>query len=197
MCEYCQKQTKSKQAKTGCVPKRSLHILSLFFICCLTFGTLGISSSSLYMSQDVKNVVSSWVPKTDLGKLKFVLNQTDEEVFSHVSYLSMPFENTYITQETNGSFLVNGLGGMVVKSCLKGKVSLIEGDKTKTIHISHGKGLSSIYSNIDNVGVKVGDIVEKNSPIGVSEKSVINFQLLFRNKPISGLVVKDGEMSFS
>ena len=196
MCEYCQ-QSKNKQVKKGCVTKRSLHLFSLFFICFLTFGTLGLSSSNFYLSQDVKSVVSSWVPKTDLGKLKFVLNQTEEEVFAHVSYLSMPFDNTYITKETNGTFLVNGLGGMVVKSCLKGKVTEIVGDKTKTIHISHGKGLSSIYSNIDNVGVKVGDVVEKNSPIGVSEKSIINFQLLFRNKPISGLIVKDGEMSFS
>ena len=197
MCEYCNFVI-LKQAKNKGVSKRKLHLFSLFFVCMLSFGTLGVSLSKLNISQDVKGIVNSWVPKvSDLGKLKFVTNQSGEEdVFSHVSYLAMPFENNYFQEETKGVFLVNGLGGMVVKSCLDGKVTKIEGETTKTIYLSHGKGLSSVYSNIDILGVKEGDSVEKNTPLGVSLNSVINFQILFRNKTIGGLVAKDGELSF-
>ena len=54
----------------------------------------------------------------------------------------------------------------------------------------------SIYGNIDTVGVKEGDKVDKNTPIGVSQSSVINFKILYKNKTLAGLSVKDGEMVF-
>ena len=76
------------------------------------------------------------------------------------------------------------------------KVTKIEVGEQKTIHVSHGKGLVSVYEDIDTLGVKVGDVVKKNSPIGVSYSSTINFKILFRNKIITGLKAQDGEMTF-
>ncbi len=182
--------------KDRVVTKRKLHIFSLLFLCIVTSGLLGFSISDTNLAKEVKNITSSWAPNiTDLGKLKFVNKHEEEEVFANVENMNMPFDNTYVTESDNG-FLVNGLGGLVVKSCLEGKVTKIEVGEQKTVHISHGKGLMSIYGNIDTVGVKEGDKVDKNTPIGVSQSSVINFKILYKNKTLAGLSVKDGEMVF-
>lgn len=178
-----------------------LNNLSFLLICFLSFGMLGFSSSLLNLSQEVRQITSSWTPNiSDLGKLKFVINQgveTDLEVFSSIDSLAMPFENNYVTEVEDGVFMVNGLGGMIVKSCLDGTVSKVESkEASKTVWISHGKGLTSVYEYIDSVGVKVGDRVKKNTPIGVSTLSVIQFKVLFRDKVVAGLTVKDGEMTF-
>ena len=188
-----------KKTESVVIPKRKLNVFGLFFICLVSFGTISFSALKMNIAGEVKNIVSSWAPKiSDLGKLKFVINQGEEEkdVFAHVSLMGMPFENTYVEEENQGVFKVNGLGGMVVKACLDGKVVKVEDSPKKIIHISHGKGLVSVYEDIDILGVKVGDEVKKNSPIGVSNNSIINFKILFKNKTITGLKVVDGELTF-
>lgn len=194
---YVKKRT--KQTENVVIPKRKLNIFGLFFICLVTFGTVSFSALKMNIAGEVKNIIASWEPKiSDLGKLKFVINQgeTESDVFAHVSLMCMPFENTYIEETQDGVFKVNGLGGLVVKSCLDGKVTKVEETPKKIVHISHGKGLVSVYEDIDTLGVKVGDVVKKNSPIGVSYSSTINFKILFRNKIITGLKAQDGEMTF-
>lgn len=187
-----------RQEEKCVVTKKKLHIFSLFFICLLSFGTLGISAEKLNISREVKNITSSWAPNiTDLGKLKFVINQeSTDDVFSHVSNMVLPFENTFVSEESVGVFKVNGLGGLVVKACLDGKVTKIEGELKKSVYISHGKGLVSVYEEIDTLGVKEGDSVKKNSPLGVSDNSIINFKILYRNKTMTGLTIRDGELTF-
>ena len=187
-----------KQAESVVIPKRKLHLVSLFFVFILSLGTIGVSVSNIGVLSEVKHITSSWQPNVqDLGKLKFVVKQeTYEDVFLEVSQMEIPFESAYFEKISEETFLVNGLGGMIVKACLEGKVSKIEMGDKKTVYISHGKGLTTVYSDIDTLGVKEGDKVEKNTPIGVSLNSVISFKLLFRNKPIGGIVVKDGEMQF-
>ena len=187
------------QTKNNIFPKRKLHIFSLFFICSLSFSMLGLSVDSLGLKREVQNITSSWSPNiTDLGKLKFVINQSEDEedVFSEALSMSMPFENTYVSAGESDSFIVNGLGGLIVKSCMAGKVIKVEDGEQKTIHISHGKGLVSIYGNIDTLGVKEGDKVEKNTPLGVSLNSIINLKILFKNKMLTGLTVIDGVLTF-
>jgi len=186
-----------KQTKSNVVSKRKLHNFSLFFICLVTSFFFGFSLSNLEIASEVKNITNSWAPNiTDLGKLKFVNQDVEEEVFSSVEEMEMPFENSYVLEDVSGGFIVNGLGGLVVKSCLAGRVSKITGGEQKTVYISHGKSLVTVYGNIDNLGVKEGDKVNKNSPLGVSFNSIINLKVLFRNKMISGLTVKDGVMTF-
>ena len=78
----------------------------------------------------------------DIGKLKFVSEEetmTEKEVSNVVSEIAMPFENVFVS-EGKECFKVNGLGSLVVKSCLGGKVTKVE-DKglSKTVTISHGK----------------------------------------------------------
>lgn len=174
--------------------------LSHLFCVLLSFSLLGISLSFFGLSNEMKQITSSWSPNLqDIGKLKFVSEETvsEKEVSLLVSEMCMPFKNSFVTAEGDG-FVVNGLGSLVVKSCLNGKIKKIENKGVlKTITISHGKGLETVYENLDFVGVNEGDTVKKNTPIGISSSSQIGFKVLLKGKTVAGLTVKDGEMFFA
>lgn len=179
---------------------KKLKMFSFVFMCVLSLGVMGVSLSSLNISAEVKNITSTWSPNiSDLGKLKYVTSEGEGEleVLSSVSEMAMPFENSYTIEVGSGVFMVDGLGSVVVKSCMDGKVTKVEGDGAlKSIQIAHGKGLVSVYELLDTVGVKVGDGVKKNQAIGISMSSSIKLKILFNNKIVAGLTVKDGDMIF-
>lgn len=187
---------KSEAKPRGVVEKRKLHILGFAFIVLLTFSCCGITLSNSSLSQEVKIITSYWAPNlSDLGKIKYV--DADEEVMATISEFSMPFDYTYVTELEDGGFEINGLGGLVVKSCMKGVVKKIANDdEGRTITIDHGKSLKTVYSYLDVVGVKEGDGVEKNTPIGISNNSKILFKVVYKNKVLAGLCVSDGQFSF-
>ena len=194
-------EVKNIQNNKCLVSLKKLRIISLFFICILSFGVMGFSLSTTGLSKEVKYITSSWAPNiSGLGKLKYVDNskiESDIEAFLTAESMSMPFENNYATEVEDGVFLVNGLGGIVVRCCLAGKVIKIENDNIKkSVYVSHGKGLVSVYENLDNIGVEVGDAVEKNTAIGVSESSLVQFKMLYKNKVLAGLSIKNGEIVF-
>lgn len=193
-------ESKSEAKNNFVMNQKRLRSFSVIFICLLTFAISGIGLSSLNLSREIKSITASWSPNiADLGKLKFVNN--DEvgytQTLASIDEMRMPFENNFVEEVSSGVFLVNGLGGVVVKSCLDGKVSKVdENDGTKTVTLLHGKSLVSVYELLDNVGVKVGDKIEKNTPLGVSYSSVIRLKLLYKNKVLAGLEVKDGVLTF-
>ena len=178
--------------------KRKQNFLGLLLICCLTFSCLGFSLSNSSLSPDVKNITSYWSPNiSGLGKLKYVSeDELEKEVLSSISDFGMPFKNNYVTETETGLFQIDGLGGLVIKACLGGTIEDIEMGETKTIVVNHGNSLKSVYSLIDVLGVKKGDRVEKNTPLGISNDSKIMFKVLYKNKVIAGLTVKDGQFSF-
>lgn len=193
-------KTVKSENKKSIFSKRKLFTLSSLFCVLLSFSLLGFSLSFFGFSKEVKQITSCWAPNLqDIGKIKFVNGDetmTEKEVHLSVSEMCMPFENSYAI-EGEECFLVKGLGSMVVKSCLNGKVTKIENKGlVKNVTISHGKGLVTIYENLDTVGVKEGDSVKKNSPIGISYSSQIVFKILLSGKVVAGLTVKDGEMTF-
>lgn len=179
---------------------KKLKLLSFIFCCVLSLNILGLSYDGLGISEQIKRMTSSWTPNlTDIGKLKFVNTESeyDKEVVSEIEEFTLPFENVFVTETSSGEFNVNGLGSMVVKSCYDGRVEKIDVvDGKKCITIQHKRGLKSVYEKLDNVSVKVGDIVKKNSAIGISESSVIVFKIYFKNKLITGLSFENGEMVF-
>lgn len=192
-------KTISKQKTV--MKSKSLWKLSNLFCVLISFSLLGISFSFFGFSDEIKQITSSWSPNLqDIGKLKFVSGEeteTEKEVSLLVSQMGMPFNNYYVTAGTDG-FVVSGLGSLIVKSCLNGKVKKIESNGLlKNVSISHGKGLVTVYENLDLVGVKEGDLVKKNTPIGVSDNSEIGFKILIKGKVLAGLKVKDGEMFFA
>ena len=195
------KTAKSEENKNRVMPARKLFTLGSLFCVLLTFSLMGFSLSYFGFADEVKRITSSWAPNLqDIGKLKFVSEEetmTEKEVSNAISEIAMPFENVFVS-EGKECFKVNGLGSLVVKSCLGGKVTKVE-DKglSKTVTISHGKGLVSVYADLDNVGVKEGDSVKKDTAIGVSYSSQINLKILLAGKPVAGLIVKDGEMTFA
>jgi len=188
-----------KENKVSCISKRKLSFFGSFFCMILSLGILGFSLSSLPLKAEVGRITSSWAPNLqDIGKIKFVNTdkEQEQEVFSNISLMAMPFENVYVSKIEDG-FEVNGLGSVIVKSCLAGKVkSVSKNAEGKVITISHGKGLVSIYEGLDNACVEAGNKVSKNTPIGVSLNSKIILKVLLMGRQIAGLSVKDGEMMF-
>lgn len=192
---------KTEAIKAPVFSQKNMRLFGLLLVTVLSLGVMGFSLSNLGLSSEVRAITSTWSPNiTDLGKLKFVINQsteTDEEVLSSISSIAMPFENNYVTEVETGVFMVDGLGSLLVKACMPGKVTKVEknGDY-KRVTISHGKGLVSVYDYIDTVGVEEGNSVEKNTPIGVCLSSKVQFKMLFKNKVLAGMTVKDGELTF-
>ena len=197
--EISEVKSEGKGAESPVVVKRKLHIFSSIFIMLISFSCLGISLSSTSLAREVRQITSYWSPNiADLGKLKFVSgDEAREDVMSQVAEFAMPFETSLVTEVDAGVFEVNGLGGMLVHACLKGRVEKIENNgEYKTITLSHGNNLKTTYSYIDTLGVKEGDGVEKNTPLGVSLSSKIMFKVLYKNKVLAGLTVNNGEFSF-
>lgn len=183
------------------LPRRNLNAFAWLFLILVSLGTVGISVSNFGFADEIKQISSYWAPNLeDIGKLKFVNKDeaSEKEASLIVSEMAMPFNSTYVTEGEEGCFVVNGLGSLVVKSCLDGKVKTVtnNGGK-KSITISHGKGITSVYEDLDTVAVKEGESVKKNGAIGISYKSEIVLKVLLGGKLIAGLTVKDGEMTFA
>lgn len=194
------KTENTKNQKGVVVSTKKLLKFSHLFCILLSFSLFGISLSFFGLSNEMKQITSSWSPNLqDIGKLKFVSEESvsEKEVSLLVSEMCMPFKNSFVIAEGDG-FVVGGLGSLVVKSCLNGKIKKIEKrGLLKAITISHGKGLETVYENLDLVGVNEGDTVKKNTPIGISSSSQIGFKILLKGKILAGLTVKDGEMFFA
>lgn len=179
---------------------KKLKFISVFFCLMLSINILGISFPGIGIKDEITRVTASWTPNlSDIGKLKFVNSheESEIEVLGNVNEFAMPFDNVCVKEISAGTFDVNGLGGLVVKSCFDGKVSKVEVvDGKRTVTIQHKKVLKSVYEGLDVVGVKEGDAVKKNTPIGISEASEIILKVYFKNKLITGLTFQDGEIMF-
>lgn len=180
--------------------QRKLRLFSMLFCLILSLSVFGISPI-LGVGDEVRRITASWQPNiSEIGKLKFVTKtdkQTELEVMANISQMDMPFEYSYVEQASSEMFLINGLGATIVKSCLAGTVEKIsESENKKSVTIAHGKGLTSVYKNLDSLGVKEGDSVDKNTPIGIANNSQIYFQVLYKSKVVAGLKVENGELTF-
>ena len=190
----------TQESNNVIVSNKKLKVLGSLFCMLLIFSLLGFSVIDIGIGDEVRRVTAYWSPNlTDIGKLKFVSSDSefDTMVVSEIEEFVMPFENVLVQETSAGAFDVNGLGSMVVKSCFDGKVEKVELlDGKRNVTIVHKRGIKSVYEGLDNVGVIVGDYVKKNAAIGLSETSQIVFKIYFRNKLITGLTFKDGEMVF-
>ncbi len=194
-----QNQTDRQENNKVVFTYKKLKLISVIFCFMLCFNILGIFLPDIGIQEEITRVTASWTPNiSDVGKLKFVNGQESEvEVLGSVSEFAMPFDNVYVTEVSDGTFDVNGLGGIVVKSCFDGKVEKVDiVDGKRNVTIQHKKVIKSVYEGLDTVGVKVGDLVKKNTPIGISDTSEIILKIYFKNKLVTGLSFKDGEMLF-
>ncbi len=181
------------------VKRKNLHIFSMLLIFLVTLSCFGLSLSSLKIAREVRHITSYWAPNlTGLGKLKFVgSDELTSEAAALVEDFALPFKNSLVTGQSDGSFVVNGLGGVIVKACLDGKVTKIEREGTnKTVTLSHAYNLKTVYEGITTLGVKEGDGVSKNTPLGTSESSQITFKILYKNKLMGGIIFDGNEFSF-
>lgn len=190
---------KNDNKKLNLFSRKTQTFFSLFLIifCFTSFSIVSLIENSFGYS--IKNIVASWSPNVDIGKLKFVDNQNGEtsQVVSlfNIDYC-LPFENSTLSEGENGSIKVYGNGECLVRACYNSKVVKIDNNETKrNITFDCGFNIKIVYSGLDNVGVKVNQNVKKGENIGVSNSSLITVSFLYKGNPYTKVKVENGKLS--
>lgn len=142
-----------------------------------------------------------FVPK-DFGKIKFVSgdNITNEhEAFSCMMSLSVPF-SVCLATKNGDDLVVTSAGEIIVKCAMDGVVESVKTDEKtykKTVVVSHKYDIKTTYFMLDNLSVKAGDKVTRNSPLGIAQNNQIGFKVTYKNAIVKGLEIIDGELTFS
>ena len=153
-----------------------------------------------YFSNGVKQIVSSWAPSENIGKLKFVSSEESGSEYAmsffSIDY-SLPFPNGTVTEGSEpGEFIVDGDGEVLVVAPYKSKVKEIGvSDNKRTITFDCGFSVKVVYLNLDNVGVNVSDSVKKGDGVGVANSSVVKVRVYFRDKLYTKIKLKDNKLS--
>lgn len=175
----------------------------LVFVLVAIFSLSAFLSKNSDIGKEVQSVVEKLFEPRDIGKIKFASGEITEkelesEALSKVQAFGLPFY-ICVSKNLGDTFLVSSAGEITVRCAMKGVVESIETNKStfqKTITIKHQAGLKTVYSMVDNVSVKVGDVVEKNTILGISYKGEVGFKVNFKDKIIKGLEIVDGQLSF-
>ncbi|MBO4570006.1 MAG: hypothetical protein J5689_02180 [Clostridia bacterium] len=172
-----------------------------------TFVLLGLSLFSFYtisyfdfgFSYSIKNIIASWSPSDNIGKLKFVdnINSGASEVLSLFSVdYCLPFENAKLEQGDSGNIVISGNGDVIVKACYDSIVdSITDFDLKRNITFDCGYSIKIIYSGLDNVGVKVNQRVKKGDEVGISNSSLITVTILYNDQVYDKIKIENGKLS--
>lgn len=191
-----------KSSKTNFSCKKKQVMFSWLFICLVFFNLCGLTLSSTNLSTYVKRIVASFSPNTEsIGKIKFVTNDYTEEDFLEVismldfSY-QMPFKTGVATQNEDGKIFITSSNDIMVLCCYDSTVCDIQVENNKkTVTFDCGFKVKVKYIGLDNVGVKVGNKLKKGDVVGTSLASIIEIQVLYKDKPFNKIKVKDGKLS--
>lgn len=84
------------------------------------------------------------------------------------------YENTYM-QNSGVDYVSDEVFDVI--SVLAGKVISVDTDEVlgNIVKIEHDKNIITTYQGIDKVALKVGDVVSQGTIVGVSGKSLVNF----------------------
>jgi len=157
--------------------KKNLTILIIFFIFLFLYicDNASIKAGNVII-QNLKSIATSFTPTTDLfddgSEISFVSyffgmqsskKQTEDLLFSLPS-------NTTQDYDENGYCLF--VSGVVYPICSGRVVEVGYSDNgEKYIKVEHVNNYFSRYQGLTNVGVAMGDIVNINYPIGISEST--------------------------
>lgn len=166
------------------------------------FGLKILTEKNNIFGDELLNITRQlFVPK-DFGKIKYVGQEffsNEEEAYSSMMGLSLPF-SVCLATKINDDFLITSAGEILVKCAMDGVVESVKTDEKtfkKTVVISHKYDIKTTYTMLNNVSVKVGDIVTKNTPVGITENNQIGFKITYKNTIVKGLEIANGELTFS
>ena len=161
-----------------------------------------INSNNTINMELVRVIERVFTPK-DFGKIKFVgeeyNGENEKEAYSFIDSLNMPFSSCY-SLSIGETFLLKSPSEITVKCAMDGVVESIACDEKtfkKSVTIRHKFDIKTEYYLLDNVSVKEGDSVTKNTIIGLALSGDIGFKITYRNSVVKGLEIVDGELSFT
>jgi len=181
-------------------------VLPAFIICLMVlvmsfFGCkLLIKHNETFGSELLVVIERLFVPK-DFGKIKFVdvnNGQLETEAYSNIIGLEIPFFSCVSTL-VGETFLLESPSEVIVKCAMDGVVVSVKTDPVnfkKSVVVEHKHDIKTEYYLLDNLSVKVGDSVKKNTPLGITMNSQIGFKISYKNTIVKGLEIKDGELVF-
>ena len=180
----------------------SIFILALMILGMSFFGfKLLIDHNDTFGAEIMSVAESLFVPK-DFGKIKFVgtdLNEFDSEAYSCVEALDIPF-SACVSTKFGDQFLLTSPSEILVKCAMDGVVTSVTTDEKtfkKSVVVMHKYDIKTEYYMLDNLSVKVGDKVTKNTPLGVASSCQIGFKITYKNSIVKGLEIVNGELVFS
>lgn len=181
-----------------------LFLMFVFVIGCFSAVFL-FASSSPSIKNEIQAISEKLFEPKDLGKIKFTNGElvfetpNEEEAMSMIAGFELPFA-VCAGKNIGEAFLMQSAGELLVKCAMDGVVESVTTNEVtfqKTIVVSHGSGLKTMYSMIDTASVKAGDRVKQNTILGISKKGEIGFSVSYKNKVVKGLEIVDGQLSFS
>lgn len=192
---YYSNRNYKKTSKLGVLFLSLIMTIFMSFFACF----LLIEHNNTINTQLLKVVEKVFTPK-DFGKIKFVdtLGDFDKEAYAVLEGFSIPFSACLSTQ-VGETFLLNSPSEITVKCAGSGVVESIKTDEKtlkKSVTIRHKYDLKTEYYLLDNVGVKVGDKVEKNTILGLSFSMNVGFKITYKNSIVKGLEIVDGNLDF-
>ncbi|MCR5553725.1 MAG: M23 family metallopeptidase [bacterium] len=190
---------KNKLKKINFFSKRVQTLFTFVLLSFSLFSFYAITYFDFGFSYSIKNIITSWSPNENIGKLKFVdnINGGASEVLSSFSVdYCLPFENAELCQGDNGSIVVSGNGDVIVRACYDAIVSLVnDSDLKRNITFDCSYSIKIVYSGLDNVGVKVNQQVKKGEEVGISNSSLITVTILYNDLVYDKIKVENGKLS--
>ena len=172
-------------------------------VCFLCFASmLMLLLPSSFLSSELTSVAGGLFLPKDFGKIKFVESNTTGELgaeaMASVMEMELPF-SVCVAESIDDIFVLESAGEITVKCAMDGVVESITTDENslkKTVVVNHGSGLRTTYYNLDTVAVIVGDSVQKNTILGITDNYSIGFKVSYKNSIVKGLEIVDDELAF-
>ena len=189
-----------KTKKSNVFSRKKQMVFGCFLVCLIFVNLCGVCLGATTISDYVKRIVASWAPNSDIGKIKFVSTDGYDDFMEVISMgvfdFTLPFKAGYATQNDEGRIFINGNGEIMVVSCYDCTVSDIEvSEGKKNVTFDLGYNIKVVYIGLDNIGVEVGNKLSKGESVGTSKSSMIEIQVLYKNKVFDKFKVNDGKIS--
>lgn len=190
---------KNETKKGILTSKKHQVFFSFVLLGLMLFSAYFVSVDDGKIASFFSRITSSWVAgNEDIGKIKFVTSEDIIEASGSMFEIkfSMPFAGGNLIQNEDGTIYAQGNGEVMVVCAYPSTVKSIEEiDGKRKVVFACGYGVTVVYYNLDNIGVKVGNKLKRDAAVGVCNDSLMRIEVLHKGKPIKNLKVKNGSLS--
>ena len=193
-------QTISPKKEGSYLTKKQQSFFSVLFIFILTFNIFNLGLATTNIGEFARRIISAYQGGEQIGKIKYVDNTeggSANMVFSFfdIDYM-LPFKNGVVSKGEDGKLFINGGSDCLVVCPYKSTVKEISNQNLKkTVVLDCGFNVCMHLANLDNVGVKVGQNLNKGDKIGVCFDSVIEAKITYKGNVYDKIKVTDGKIS--